>query len=69
MQIPSPSAVFGFNSLFIFVGQGGTLTSIENPAEQRFIFNNVLVFKDSQPLFWIGMYQTHKGTVIFSTLS
>uniref|UniRef100_A0AAX7UAC3 Mannose receptor, C type 1b n=1 Tax=Astatotilapia calliptera TaxID=8154 RepID=A0AAX7UAC3_ASTCA len=40
---------------------GGTLTSIENPAEQRFIFNNVLVFKDSQPLFWIGMYQTHKG--------
>uniref|UniRef100_A0A3Q2WPT7 Mannose receptor, C type 1b n=1 Tax=Haplochromis burtoni TaxID=8153 RepID=A0A3Q2WPT7_HAPBU len=48
---------------------GGTLTSIENPAEQRFIFNNVLVFKDSQPFFWIGMYQTHKGTVIFSTLS
>ncbi|XP_049454403.1 macrophage mannose receptor 1b [Epinephelus fuscoguttatus] len=44
------------------VRHGGILASIEDPAEQQFIKNNVEIFQDSHSGFWIGLYKTHKGT-------
>ncbi|XP_072296915.1 macrophage mannose receptor 1b [Eucyclogobius newberryi] len=42
--------------------QGGTLASIEDPAEQEFIETNVKVFKDAHSSFWVGLFKSHKGT-------
>lgn len=44
-----------------FSFQGGVLASIEDPAEQTFIQNNVEVFHGSHSSFWIGLYKTHTG--------
>lgn len=42
--------------------EGGSLLSIEDPSEQEFIQNNLMIYKDSKSSFWIGLYKTHKGT-------
>ncbi|XP_049454404.1 macrophage mannose receptor 1-like [Epinephelus fuscoguttatus] len=44
------------------VRHGGTLASIEDPIEQRFILRNIEVLKDNQVAFWIGLYKTHRDT-------
>ena len=45
--------------------EGGSLASIEDPFEQEFIQSNANIFKDSHTSFWIGLFQTHKGTVTY----
>ncbi|XP_029309225.1 macrophage mannose receptor 1-like [Cottoperca gobio] len=40
---------------------GGSLASIEDRVEQEFIQSHVNVFKDSIPVFWIGLYKTRRG--------
>lgn len=45
----------------VFRWEGGTLASIEDPAEQEFITASVEIFKDSHNSFWIGLYKSHKG--------
>lgn len=45
--------------------KGGTLASIEDPDEQKFIASTVEIFKDSHPSFWVGLYKTHKGMKSF----
>ncbi|XP_059201009.1 macrophage mannose receptor 1-like [Centropristis striata] len=41
---------------------GGNLASIEDPAEQEFIYSSIQTYRDSQSAFWIGLYKTHRGT-------
>ncbi|XP_049888756.1 macrophage mannose receptor 1-like [Epinephelus moara] len=40
---------------------GGTLTSIEGPLEQAFIWSNIQIFGDRNYNYWIGLYKTHRG--------
>ncbi|XP_041658949.1 macrophage mannose receptor 1-like [Cheilinus undulatus] len=40
---------------------GGSLASIEDPSEEKFIENHLKMYKDSQSAFWIGLYRTHRG--------
>ncbi|XP_037642855.1 macrophage mannose receptor 1b isoform X1 [Sebastes umbrosus] len=44
------------------IRHGGSLASIEDPAEQQFIKSYVVIFQDSHSGFWIGLYKTHKGS-------
>ncbi|XP_075877945.1 macrophage mannose receptor 1-like [Nelusetta ayraudi] len=44
------------------VRHGGTLASIEDPDEQKFIASNLELFKDSHTSFWVGLYKTHRGS-------
>ncbi|KAM9323118.1 LOW QUALITY PROTEIN: macrophage mannose receptor 1-like [Pholidichthys leucotaenia] len=41
---------------------GAVLASIADPDEQQFIKTNLEKFQGSHQSFWIGFYQTHKGT-------
>uniref|UniRef100_A0AAQ4RAS3 Mannose receptor, C type 1b n=1 Tax=Gasterosteus aculeatus aculeatus TaxID=481459 RepID=A0AAQ4RAS3_GASAC len=43
------------------VRHGGSLASIEDPAEQEFIKGHVEVFRDSTSSFWVGLFKTHAG--------
>ncbi|XP_053186720.1 macrophage mannose receptor 1-like [Scomber japonicus] len=43
------------------IQHGGTLASIEDPAEQTFIQKSLKIFEDSYTSFWIGLYKTKKG--------
>lgn len=43
--------------------EGGTLTSIEDPSEQEFIHRNIKQFQDDYNSYWIGLFETHNGTV------
>ncbi|XP_054870853.1 macrophage mannose receptor 1-like isoform X2 [Amphiprion ocellaris] len=43
------------------VRHGGSLASIENPAEQAFITNVLQQFRDIHSVFWIGLFKTHRG--------
>ncbi|KAM6919049.1 macrophage mannose receptor 1-like [Xenentodon cancila] len=43
------------------VRHGGTLASIEDPAEQGFILSHVVTFKDSYNFFWLGLFKTVRG--------
>ncbi|KAI3374792.1 hypothetical protein L3Q82_021350, partial [Scortum barcoo] len=42
------------------VQHGGSLASIEDSSEQKFIQSTAKSFEDSFPSFWIGLYKTHK---------
>ncbi|KAJ3611261.1 hypothetical protein NHX12_021277 [Muraenolepis orangiensis] len=44
---------------------GGTLASIEDPEEARFIQQNLEILKDESQSFWIGMYLNHKGETMW----
>ncbi|XP_017266613.1 macrophage mannose receptor 1-like [Kryptolebias marmoratus] len=43
------------------VSHGGMLASIEDPAEQEFIQNNIGTFRDSHSSYWIGLFKTKRG--------
>ncbi|XP_023649166.1 macrophage mannose receptor 1 [Paramormyrops kingsleyae] len=40
---------------------GGTLLSIEDPVEAKFIKDNLDILQDGSKAFWIGLYKTHRG--------
>lgn len=40
---------------------GASLVSIEDPAEERFIQQNIELLQDGAKTFWIGLYKSHDG--------
>uniref|UniRef100_A0A8C9W2K6 Mannose receptor C-type 1 n=1 Tax=Scleropages formosus TaxID=113540 RepID=A0A8C9W2K6_SCLFO len=41
--------------------RGGSLLSIEDPVEAKFIQQNLEMLQDTSESFWVGLYKTHKG--------
>lgn len=48
-----------------FCHEGGSLVSIGGPDEQQFIQSNMEIFKDTDVLFWIGLFENHDGIMTF----